>query len=176
MRFQKLAVAVCLLVMFAGCKKEETYKGKPLSAWIAQSKDADDDTRSEAILSLGNMRLCDAIRSAEKDAAKDSSSKIRAAAMESAMAVILTDEEAIALMRSLLNDAIQIEDPSAVCGIGFGFEALRLGPKGAALLPPLHQIREITAKRADAADVGSKSYEAIAKIDEVISDIKPPSN
>lgn len=49
-------IAVAMTLAAVGCGKEETYKGKPLSAWLDLIDDKDAGTRLEAVKALGEMR------------------------------------------------------------------------------------------------------------------------
>ncbi len=45
---------LALLSVLPGCKKEEVYKGKTESEWLAQARDKDRGTRRQAVIVLAN--------------------------------------------------------------------------------------------------------------------------
>src|ERR1700733_1169645 len=52
----RFGAALLIVLTMAGCRKEPTFQGKPLSDWMALSRDADEATQRTALDALEHIQ------------------------------------------------------------------------------------------------------------------------
>ena len=151
---------------------EPTYKGRALSDWVRQLKDADPDTQCAAIVALSKMSGDDRSIKALAGMLDDPIHKVRFAAFDAVWA-FLSDEQKLNFMISVAKDA-SADEPKDLVRDSFVGCAENLKSKGASLLPYIEPIRVELSKRLEASGDTIETPE-ISILKRVIGYLKSPA-